>query len=50
MAEMMMKHLIEEKNLSDQITVASRSTSTYEIGNSPHPGAIAELKIKNPNY
>ena len=46
MAEMMMKHLIEEKNLSDQITVASRSTSTYEIGNSPHPGAIAELKNK----
>ncbi|WP_119318894.1 low molecular weight protein-tyrosine-phosphatase [Companilactobacillus formosensis] len=46
MAEMMMNHLIEQKNLSDQITAVSRSTSTYEIGNPPHPGAIAELKDK----
>ncbi|ATO46571.1 hypothetical protein C5L30_001042 [Companilactobacillus farciminis] len=46
MAEMMMQNLIEQEGLSDQITVASRSTSTYEIGNPPHPGAIAELKDK----
>lgn len=47
MAEMMMKNLISQKGLSDQIQVESRSTSTYEIGNTPHPGAIAELKRQN---
>ncbi|WP_057888318.1 low molecular weight protein-tyrosine-phosphatase [Companilactobacillus mindensis] len=44
MAEMMMRQLVEEQGLSDSIKVQSRSTSTYEIGNSPHPGAIAELQ------
>ncbi|KRK97292.1 low molecular weight protein-tyrosine-phosphatase [Companilactobacillus futsaii] len=46
MAEMMMRNFIEQKNLLDQISVSSRATSTYEIGNPPHPGAIAELKDK----
>jgi len=44
MAEMMMRELIIQKGLQDQIQVESRSTSTYEIGNSPHLGAIKELK------
>lgn len=47
MAEMMMMNLIEQKGLSDEISVASRSTSTYEIGNPPHSGAIAELTENN---
>jgi len=44
MAEMMMRELISERNLDQDIQVESRSTSTYEIGNSPHLGAIKELK------
>lgn len=47
MAEMMMKQLISEKGLTGQIKVESRSTSTYEIGNSPHLGAIRELQKQN---
>ena len=44
MAEMMMNELIQERGLAKQVQVESRSTSTYEIGNSPHPLAIKELK------
>ena len=44
MAEMMMKQLVAEAGLTDKVTVESRATSTYEIGNSPHPGAIRELQ------
>lgn len=44
MAEMMMRKLVADQGLSDSIAVQSRSTSTYEIGNSPHPGAIKELQ------
>ena len=44
MAEMMMKQLVVGNNLTAQIQVTSRATSTYEIGNSPHPGAIRELQ------
>lgn len=47
MAEMMMKQLVDDQNLNSSIKVESRSTSTYEIGNAPHPGAIAELKKRN---
>lgn len=47
MAEMMMEELVEKKNLETEIKVESRSTSTYEIGNSPHPGAIKELRKEN---
>lgn len=38
MAEGMMSRLIEEAGLKDQIHVASKATSTWEIGNPPHPG------------
>lgn len=44
MAEMMMKKLVSDRGLDDQIQVLSRSTSTYDLGNSPHPGTINELK------
>lgn len=44
MAEMMMRQLVNNQNLEGEIKVKSRATSTYEIGNPPHPGAIAELK------
>lgn len=47
MAEMMMHELIIKAGLSDKIRVESRSTSTYEIGNAPHPGAIRELRKQN---
>lgn len=47
MAEMIAHQLIAKEGLSDQIGVESRATSTYEIGNEPHPGAIAELKLRN---
>lgn len=44
MAEMMMRELVAQKGMSDQIQVESRATSTYEIGHSPHFGTIQELK------
>ena len=44
MAEMMFTELVNKAGLSDQFDISSRSTSTYEIGNPPHEGAIAELK------
>lgn len=43
MAEMMFKDLVQKVNLQDQFDISSMATSTYEIGNPPHPGAIAEL-------
>lgn len=47
MAEMMMKQLVDEQGLNSVIKVESRATSTYEIGNAPHLGAITELKKRN---
>jgi len=44
MAEMMMRGLVTQKGMSDQIQVESRATSTYEIGHTPHFGTIKELK------
>jgi len=38
MAEGMLSKLIEEQGLSQQIEVASRATSTWELGNPPHIG------------
>lgn len=45
MAEMIMKDLLKES--IDKSRIESAATSTYEIGNSPHPGAIKELKKHN---
>lgn len=47
MAEMMFDDLINKADLKSNINVESRSTSTYEIGNAPHSGAISELKRQN---
>lgn len=45
MAEMIMKALL--KDSPHEIRIESAATSTYEIGNSPHAGAIKELKKHN---
>lgn len=44
MAEMMFADLLQEHHLADDISVSSMATANYEIGNHPHPGAIAELR------
>lgn len=44
MAEMMFDDLLQKNNLQSEFSVSSMATANYEIGNSPHPGAIAELK------
>ena len=47
MAECIMRHLLEEAGLDDEVTVASSATSTEEIwngvGNPIYPPAAAEL-------
>lgn len=43
MAEMIFKHLLRERGLSDCFEVASAATSTEEIGNPIYPPARAEL-------
>ncbi len=37
MAEAMFLKELQQHQLTDQVTVASAATSTYEIGNRPHP-------------
>ena len=43
MAEFVMKHLVAEAGLSDQIEIASAATSTEEIGNPVYPPARRKL-------
>ncbi|MBR2718559.1 MAG: low molecular weight phosphotyrosine protein phosphatase [Clostridia bacterium] len=43
MAEMIMKHLVRERGLEGQLSIASAATSTEEIGNPVYPPARAEL-------
>jgi protein-tyrosine phosphatase len=43
MAEFMFKDILSCKGLSDVIIVESRATSTEEIGNLPHHGALLKL-------
>ena len=43
MAEMILKHLVWERGLEKQFTIASAATSTEEIGNPVYPPARAEL-------
>ena len=43
MAEMIMKHLVRERGLEGQFSIASAATSTEEIGNPVYPPARAEL-------
>ncbi|MFC6323355.1 low molecular weight protein-tyrosine-phosphatase [Companilactobacillus baiquanensis] len=44
MAEMMMREYIDAHNLTDKISVKSRATEDYEMGNPMHDGAVTELK------
>ena len=39
-----MRHLVENKGLSDQIKVDSAATSSWHIGEPPHKGTKAKLK------
>ena len=43
MAELVMRHLLKEKGLSDRVQVASSATSTEEIGNPIYPPARREI-------
>ena len=43
MAEFMFKDMLAQRGLSDMFTVESRATSTEEIGNQPHYGAVLKL-------
>ena len=44
MAEAMFLKELQAHQLTDQVTVASAATSTYEIGNRPHPGSQAIMQ------
>ena len=39
-----MKHLVEQKGLSEQFTISLAATTTEELGNDIYPNAKAELK------
>ena len=43
MAEFVMKHLVEERELQDRFEIASAATSTEEIGNPVYPPARRKL-------
>lgn len=44
MAEFVMKHLVEEKGLSDSFYIASSATSTEELGHDIHHGTRKKLQ------
>ncbi len=39
-----MRHIVRENNLEDKISIASKATSSYNIGNPPHIGTQNILK------
>ena len=39
LAEGIMRHIVEERGLSDVISVDSCGTSSYHVGEEPHPGS-----------
>lgn len=43
-SEAVMRHLVENKGLSDQIKIDSAATSSWHIGEPPHKGTKAKLK------
>ncbi|GAY74187.1 low molecular weight protein tyrosine phosphatase [Lentilactobacillus kosonis] len=43
----MFRHMVAQQSLQDSINIQSAATSSYEQGNPPHPGAIAELAKHN---
>ena len=44
MAEGIMRHLVAERGLSDQIALDSAGTSRYHIGEQPHPKTLHVLR------
>ena len=44
MAEGMMKKMVHDLNMTLEFLIESRATSTWEIGNPPHPGTVKILK------
>lgn len=44
MAEFVLRHMVEEKNLLDKFYIASSATSREEIGNCVHPGTKRKLR------
>ena len=44
MCESVMTHLVNQKNLTDQIQIQSAATHNDEIGNPPHYGTARKLK------
>ena len=38
MSEAYMRHIVKENNLENQITISSKATSNYNIGDAPHIG------------
>ncbi len=46
MAQCMLQQKVKERAMPDRFTIDSRATSTEEIGNPPHPGAVRKLKEK----
>lgn len=47
MAEMIMKKLVEEQNLSDRFVIDSAAVSTEELGNPIYPPAKRTLRLHN---
>ena len=44
MAEFVMKHLVKQAGLENEFYIASKATSTEEIGNPPHAGTLAKMR------
>ncbi len=44
MCESVMTHLVNQKNIADQITIRSAATHNDEIGSPPHYGTAQKLK------
>ena len=46
MAQCMLQQKVKERAMPERFIIDSRATSTEEIGNPPHPGAVRKLKEK----
>ena len=45
MAEAVFAHLVQAAGLADRFEIRSAATSSWEVGNPPHPGTRAVLKL-----
>lgn len=50
MAEGVFQHLVTQANLSDKIMIDSSGTSSYHVGEPPHPGTRRVLQQHGINY